>query len=466
MKKRAGIILSAALMAILLFAGCFGGENMETPTVEAGQEITLSGHTEEGEFKMTVSVKNYVDRAGLEEYSKKMSLGEPSVNGIVELSFRLDEYEGSGSLDAMDYFYVSFPDAEGASDAWIVGDSLYGGMSEFSPIAQGETTEGWISMDGEAPTYVRLDFQNAAGLNVSADFLLPEAGGFPESERTPLTLGTPAEAGGIQITVSKTETADQICPAPGNMLFSAPSGERFVIADAVLVNGSEKELNQANMNAFIEMENGEAYPCGGIYTHNRESGDLEGFETLGGGETKRVYFTASLPEGTEGSGEIVLVVDSESFSIPYILNETQDHTEVREAGQVVAADTWEYTIEAVERAEQMDPPDTGGSYDYVTPNEADMVFVIVKGTFQNNGAAEAEAGKLLGIAAKYNGKYYMGEERVVKERGDGFETAAIASGEQRDVYFMAAVPKDAAAADIQVILNTASAGYSVAGVPD
>lgn len=464
MKKKTAIIL-AAMLVILLFTGCFGG-NTETPTVEAGQEITLSGRAEEGDFKMTVSVKNYVDRAALEVYSKKMSLGEPSANGMVELSFRLDEYEGSDSLDVMDYFYVSFPDAKGGSDAWIVGDSFYDGMPNFSPIAEGENTAGWISMDGEAPTYVRLDFQNAAGLNVSADFLLPEAGEVPEPERTPLTLGAPAEAEEVQITASKIETADQVCPAPGDMMFAAPSGEKYIIADTILVNGSGEELGQTDINAFFEAENGEVYPCGGIYTHNMENGSLTVFEKIAAGEIKRIYFTASAPESTEGNGELVLIAGERSFSIPYTLNETQSSMEAREAGQAITADTWEYTIKSVERAEQMNPPATGGSYDYVTPNEAGMDFVIVKGTFQNNGTEELEAGKLLGIAAKYNGKYYLGEERTVKESGNGFETVAIVPGEQRDVYFMTAVPKDAVSADILAILNTINVGYSVMGIPD
>ena len=91
MKKKIIAFAAAALLLLPLVTGCFGNALPEEPPVVApGDEITLAGSTDEGEFKMAVSLKSYANKAALGEYTKKMSMGDTVVGGAFELSFRLD----------------------------------------------------------------------------------------------------------------------------------------------------------------------------------------------------------------------------------------------------------------------------------------------------------------------------------------------------------------------------------------
>lgn len=472
MKKKWIGLLLALLFVLPLCAGCFGGTGdtpESTPIIEAGEEVTVSGRAEGGEFKMAISVDGYIDGAAFEDYAKKMSLSAPMAGGAANVTFRLEEYEGKDALDPNNVYLMTFTGEDGTeSEGWLTEEPVYDMLGVFESVAVGESTNGWIYFDiGEAtPQSLRMDFSNAAGIDVSVLFTLPEAEPLPEEEMQEIAFNTPVQADGAEFTVTKMQNAPQVASALSATSYEARDGDEFAVLKMLITNTGTEPIDQQVLNAYYETTTGENYASGAILTQAKGE-ELEQSGTIEAGETADLYFPVPMPLGTQGSGKFVLSVSNKNYSIPYMLHETQDSAGTLETGQTVSTATEEFTLKEIERGKKVNPPKTSGEYNYVETNEQGYTFLTLIGTYKNNGEQPVEIKNRMGMLAEKSDEMYMGEVRILSAGRNGFEAVTtVQPGEEREAYFMVSVPEDIPTAELMLRLATLENEYIVSGLPE
>lgn len=436
------------------------------PVLQPGEEITLSGRTGDGAFKMFVSLTDYIDGASLTDYAKKMSYEDPLAGGAVGITFRLEEYEGTGTVDPTEVYLFTFT-GETEYNGWLTSTALFDMLDVFKPVAVGESTSGWVYFDQgkNLPDALRLDFINAEADNVSVLFTLPEPAALPGPEEEALAFNTPVAGDGVDFTVTKMENADRVTSVMSGMEYQALDGNEFAILKTRFANTGTQALTADALNLYFATDGGESYTDGPILM--QDGAKLDYFSSLDPGKTVNLYFTAPMPKGTEGSGKFVLSIKDKTYAIPYTLRQTQNAGGALSVDQPISTASEEFTLKNLTRSTKMNPPKTGGDYTYVEVDQAGYTLLILSGTFKNNSDAPVEVKNRIGVSAEYNEELFAGFARLLSENRRGFDTVTtVQPGEEREVYFALSIPEEAAAADLTLTLETAENTYLISGIPD
>ena len=484
--------LTALLIAgAMLCAGCMGGTVMnsvkeviaETVTKEQAAELeksaasTIEGPLAAGEdgylegyvllaeksFLLRIRTLGYVGQNAFSEYlANDLRYNEIMIPACeaVQIEIQIQNYAGSALPEIDDLFDLRVLRGQKLGESYIGNHYAYDGFAD-EVFEEENISRIWLMMPGAAEdaTALKITTTDETGMQHDVYLALPTSD--PTMLPTEVRHVEPIEAGaqGVNFTLRGISTTRKIYTwLRGYSTRYSDNGERLL--DVVLdYTGPSAELFGGTFLGIFTL-NDVVYAFHALYMETADGTELKETGTTGD-EGAVIHMVCRIPDGEEGTGNILFCVGDNRYELDYTVGErigNFSQIALKEELTQDGAATLKLTKEYVKT--KVKPRRTGGDYSYFEVKDKESTFAVLEFELTNLADQPVYLDQICGATACIDGQEYLGY--VTRESSNGRKVNApesVEAGKTARGFAIIQIPLTEAENEIRFTLSVYGMNY-------